>query len=164
MRAGKHPVRIVNINKGTGENVKTFCQRGFSLIELMIVVAVVAILAAVVYPSYQESVRKTKRAEGKTALMRDMQQQERDFSRTNSYTAFTDTSPGNYKGFSGDSGASSAAYKIKAEACSTTKTISTCVLLTATPNFTDAKCGNLTLTSEGTKGASGTGGTDFCWK
>jgi len=157
----------ININKGMGANVKTLSQRGVTLIELMIVVAIVAILAAVVYPSYQESVRKTKRAEAKAALMRDMQQQERDYSRKNSYTTFssaTQAATANYKGYSGDSGPDAAAYTITAGDCSTTKTAATCILLTATPKITDTKCGNLTLTSEGTKGATGTSGTDFCWK
>ena len=42
-------------------------QSGFTLIELMIVVAIVAILGAIAYPSYLDSVRKGKRAEGRTA-------------------------------------------------------------------------------------------------
>ncbi|MEA5098217.1 MAG: type IV pilin protein [Burkholderiaceae bacterium] len=138
-------------------------QRGFTLIELMIVVAVVAILAAVVYPSYQESVRKTKRAEGRAALMRDMQQEERDYSRLNTYVAFTTASPGSYRGYSGEGSTSAAAYQMKAEACANS-TIQNCVLLTATPNFADDKCNVLTLTSTGVRGASGSSGTDYCWK
>lgn len=43
--------------------------RGFTLIELMIVVAVVAILAAIGYPSYTEHVRKSRRATAQAALM-----------------------------------------------------------------------------------------------
>ena len=43
-------------------------QRGFTLLELMIVVAVIAILAAVAYPSYMDSVRKSRRADAQAAL------------------------------------------------------------------------------------------------
>lgn len=42
--------------------------KGFTLIELMIVVAIIAILAAIAYPSYQEYVRKTKRIEMQAAM------------------------------------------------------------------------------------------------
>ena len=42
---------------------------GFTLIELMIVVAVVAILVAIAYPSYQEQIRKSRRAQAKADLV-----------------------------------------------------------------------------------------------
>ena len=44
-------------------------QRGFTLIELMIVVAVIAILAAIAYPSYQEYVRRTKRLDMQSTML-----------------------------------------------------------------------------------------------
>ena len=140
--------------------MKSKTQRGFTLIEVMVTVVIVAILAAIVYPSYQESVRKAKRAEGRSALLRDMQQQERDYSRMNSYIAFTSSSPGNYRGFSGDN-AGNSAYTVSAAACGG-HTIQACVEITAKPTFTDDRCGSLTLTSMGVQGATGSKPKE-CW-
>lgn len=60
-------------------------QKGFTLIEVMIVVVIVAILAAVAIPSYQDSVRKTRRADAKEALTRIAALQERYFFTKNDY-------------------------------------------------------------------------------
>lgn len=58
---------------------------GFTLIELMIVVAVVAILAAIAYPSYQDSIRKSKRADARAGLMDAAQYMERFYSQNDRY-------------------------------------------------------------------------------
>ncbi len=58
---------------------------GFSLIELMIVVAVVAILAAIAYPSYLQQVIKSKRSAGAACLMEMAQGLERHYTTTMSY-------------------------------------------------------------------------------
>lgn len=62
---------------------------GFTLIELMIVVAVVAILAAIAYPSYQEYVRKARRAQVKADLVEYAQLAERYHTVNGAYTGFT---------------------------------------------------------------------------
>lgn len=61
--------------------------QGFTLIELMIAVAIVAVLASIAYPAYQDSVRKGRRAEAFTALSALQQAQERWRSNNASYTA-----------------------------------------------------------------------------
>ena len=58
---------------------------GFTLIEVMIVVAIVAILAAIAYPSYLESVRKSKRAEARAQLMEAAQYMQRFYSQNDSF-------------------------------------------------------------------------------
>jgi type IV pilus assembly protein PilE len=62
--------------------------RGFTLIELMITVAIVGILAAIAYPSYLDQVRKSRRADAQSALMQAANRQERFY--TTQYT-YTDT-------------------------------------------------------------------------
>lgn len=65
---------------------------GFTLIELMIVVAVVGILAAVAYPAYTDSVLKGRRAQGRAAVAQLIQQQERYITQQNCYLGFTTNS------------------------------------------------------------------------
>src|SRR2546423_11359413 len=89
---------------------------GFSLLEIMIGIVIVALLAAIAYPSYTDAVRKAKRAEGRTAMMQLMEQQERYYSRYNTYISFSRSDPQGFKWFSGNS-APSSAYEISASAC-----------------------------------------------
>ncbi|RDH82586.1 MAG: hypothetical protein DIZ80_09890 [endosymbiont of Galathealinum brachiosum] len=62
---------------------------GFTLIEVLIVVAIVGILASVVIPSYQEFVLETKRTDGKAALLDMGDRQERYYSQNNTYASST---------------------------------------------------------------------------
>ncbi|PCD01359.1 type IV pilin protein [Halopseudomonas pelagia] len=64
-------------------------QAGFTLIEVMIVAAIVGILAAIAYPSYQEHVRQARRAEVATVLLESAQLLERHFTRHGAYDAGT---------------------------------------------------------------------------
>ncbi len=61
--------------------------KGFTLMELMIVVAIVGILGAIAYPSYQDSVLKSRRAEAQADLVELSGFVERFFTTNNSYTA-----------------------------------------------------------------------------
>lgn len=60
-------------------------QAGFTLVELMITVAIVAILAAVGYPSYAEYVRRTARADAQADIAENVQFLERVFTNNNRY-------------------------------------------------------------------------------
>lgn len=62
---------------------------GFTLVEMMIVVAMVAILASVAYPSYLGQVAKGRRADGKQALVELAQKMERFYSERGTYVGAT---------------------------------------------------------------------------
>jgi type IV pilus assembly protein PilE len=65
-------------------------QRGFTLMELMIVVAIVGILASIAIPSYQESVRKSRRAEARAQLLEVAQYMQRFYSQNDSFATSKD--------------------------------------------------------------------------
>lgn len=141
-------------------------QHGFTLIEVMITVAIVGILAAIAYPSYQSYVLRTGRTDGHAKLTEIMQAQERRFATAQSYTTNLGAGGLGY-GVAQDAAVPSdeQRYNITAQACAGA-TIAQCVILTATragAQASDNQCGNLTLDSRGIKGETGTLTTDDCW-
>ena len=92
---------------------------GFTLIELMIVVAIVGILAAIAYPAYTSQVRKTQRSDAKAALLAAAQSLERCYTEYNSYTnaacpALSATSPEGYYAIADDVARTASTYTLKA--------------------------------------------------
>lgn len=141
-------------------------QRGFTLIELMIVVAVVGVLSLVAWPSYQNQIRKGARAEAKTALLKTASALERYYTDHNCYpsagatcdsattSALAFTALG-VPAFSGDNTTTSK-YDLVVTVTAQAFTI------TATPRAADPECGNLTYTNTTAKGSS-IGTVATCW-
>ena len=147
---------------------------GFTLVELMIVVAIVGILAAIAYPSYIESVRKGKRAEGRAALTSLLQQQERFFTQNNTYIDFNTAAAAtaaNMKDYSGDGTRAAAKYLLVANRCAAiganaTPLIRDCVNIVATPQagvFSDPVIGFLSIDTQGRRDC-GNADKPRCWK
>ena len=142
--------------------------RGFTLIELMIVVSILAFLAAIGYPSYTNYVRKGKRAEAKVRLLQVAQLEERNFTEKNTYTTniagLLGLPPGTvYSSSNNDAGS---AYQITAASEPLPKTIADTFFLEAVPQggqTDDTECGTLRLRHTGKKEITGTGTVAKCW-
>ncbi|MGH8508937.1 MAG: type IV pilin protein [Gammaproteobacteria bacterium] len=133
---------------------------GFTLIELMITVAVVAILAGIAYPSYQDFVQRSRRQEAKAALADAAARQEKFYLNNKTYTATLGAAGLGMQATAGE-------YTIAISAATAVCPIVTCYALTATPTVGgpqtgDTKCATLTLNSSGVKSATGTM-PNTCW-
>lgn len=145
-------------------------ESGFTLVELMIVVGIVAIIAAIAYPSYQDSVRKGNRGQARAALVTLMQQEERYMTQYNTYATFNQGTPGTlpFKANSSPDGSAQASHQLKAERCDapsggTQPAINECVKISAVPLKADPQVGTIWMDSAGRKGCSGTD-SSRCWK
>ena len=138
-------------------------QKGFTLIELMIVVAVIAILAAIAYPSYQEYVKRSRRVEGQTLLSDAAAKLERWRAQNGSYmAAYTATDIAKLKlPYGSQSEHGYYALKISGDSASYTLTAER-----AGSQTSDSKCGDFTLDSTGSKGmvAGKPGTVADCWR
>ncbi len=132
--------------------------KGFTLIELMIVVAIVGILAGIAYPSYQEQVRSSRRAECGGALMGLANAMERHFTTNNSYlgagtTAGNTGTPTIYNTQCPIDGGT-ATYDLTINTVTQTTYTLYASPIAGAPQAGD-KCGTFTLTSIGVRSLTG---------
>lgn len=152
--------------------------RGFSLIELLIVVLIIGVIAAFAYPNYRNYVTEARRSEGQRLLLLAAAQQERFYTQCGYYatafaTAANTPNTCNTGAATGVLGMMNNLAEIPFYSLTvgpdpaSTNNIATSYLLTATPSgiqlTNDTYCGNLTLSSQGVKGQSGPLGAG-CWK
>lgn len=131
-------------------------ERGFTLIQLMIAVVVVAILAAIAFPSYQRYVLRSHRVEAQAVLSEAAARQERYYSQNNAYAstaaALNMTSNVN---------------ALQYYSLAISNVTATAYTLTATAKGSQAKdgqCLTLSLDQAGTRSNTGTGTGTTCWQ
>ena len=130
-------------------------QMGFTLIELMITVTIIAILFAVAVPAYQQYTVRGSRTDGSAILLDIIRMQESYFVQNRTYTddftnlGYTATTTQSPRGY----------YTISASTCGA-QALSSCVLLTATPNAGSPVIndGKLTLNTIGQRTHNGANG------
>ena len=133
---------------------------GFTLIEMLIVLAIIGVLAAVAYPAYTSQVARSKRSDAQTVLLEAAQYMQRYYAAQNT---FTSASLPTVLSRAPKDTSSTKAYDVTL----TVPTGGATFTLTAAPSgWTDAVCGSLTLTDAGVKGLSGTysGTVGTCWR
>jgi type IV pilus assembly protein PilE len=143
-------------------------QHGFTLIELMIAVAIIGILLRIAFPAYQNQVMKSRRADAKTALLDLAQREERYLATANQYTTsapalgyastatVTSTSPMTIQN------GSSTFYTIEVATSGTTAFTAT-AKPTGAQLAKDTQCANFIIDNTGRQTISGTGSATDCW-
>jgi len=142
---------------------------GFSLIELMVVVAIAAILVSIAAASYQSQVQKSRRTEARTALLDLATREERYFSTNNLYSALP--ADMGYASFTPvGSGYYNVTIVVTAANPATVPPTQAGYLITATSTgiqVADTSCQSFTVDQTGTQASTNTGGattTSTCWQ
>jgi len=139
--------------------------RGVTLIELMTVVAVMAIIASIALPTYRKYLIRAQRSEGKIALLQLQTAEEKFYLQNNTYTdKVTTSSTADTPGLGLPGTSETGKYKIEVKDLGAGGQTYTATATPLVGQTDDKDCANLTINERGVRGISGTRTPEFCWK
>lgn len=139
-------------------------QRGFTLMELLVVIAVIGILAAIAYPSYAAYVLRGNRADAKRILLESVQVLERNYTEASSYQTKSDGTTAMTLPYSQSPSSGTARYTIQFDTGQPTRNTYV-VKAVPTGAQTGDPCGTLTIDQTGNKAVQGaTQSAVTCWQ
>lgn len=133
-------------------NSKQKTQKGFTLIELVIVLAIISIIATIAYPSYQDSIRKARRSTAQSILVETVNFLERRFTETNAFPVDNADLPFDQSPKTGDK-----FYDISFDSSGAIGFVLQAVPVSSSSQNLDS-CGTLTISNIGVKGPASN-----CW-
>jgi type IV pilus assembly protein PilE len=139
--------------------------RGVTLVELMIVIAVIGTLAAIAVPTYRRYLIRSQRSEAKISLMQLQTAQEKYYLQYNAYTNnITAAVNAGGLGLQNQSETGKYTLSISTFPADGQSYIATAAPRTGGGQTDDTQCVNFTINERGTRGVSGSYGPEFCWK
>ena len=170
------------VNRAVKENVQVLKLKGYTLIELLIVVMILGVLASIAVPAYQKQMERGRRADAKACIMDVASREERFYTQYSTYTE-TLIGAGGCAGWACglnlesqlDNGAyqcSEGRYVVAldggpADCSADPDENNPCIryTITATPlDGRDEDCTSLSMDNTGTESSTGSGSTELCWR
>lgn len=150
-------------------NGKRLSGGGFTLIELMVTVAIVGILASIALPAYSSYVARARRADARGQLLQAAQFMQRFYAANDQYSVSRDGSKTAAQaladaGLDHSPASGGQLYQLATPVVPTTENTFTLTMApVATAGMANDACGSFTLNGAGQKGVTGSASVDTCW-